>query len=436
MLLARLLLWSGIFAGATAFVKAAYFGLVIFLAAILPPEAYASFGLLYAAQTAIGMFGGAGVQETTIGQLRRTAGDERDQLYRDGFGLFYLSAAAALAAIGSIIVGGGYGSELTLTAIVSALFLGALNAAAVLQASFMRLEERHAASLAYSCGVPLLSCAGSVTAVYLKGDVEAVFAGGAISGLAGMVFLRFVGLTSVSGLPTWSRVWAKAHALLPFVGIALFGWISGYGVSFFIDGIFEPIEVAHYTFLLTAASVAQMAATAMNMTWSPRFYRMFLESSVEDAEMHSRRFFTLQAWGLGLLAAVVIAALPWVARGIGGHLDAYAQMRLELTLLFAGYLLSIPWWHAQNYFLVANEGTELMRIVLWTGVVGLATWITSMLVLGAIGIYIGFLLQVGIRSVAAWMYARTRWSASPPWVAIAAAVAITFVGLAAPAHAG
>jgi O-antigen/teichoic acid export membrane protein len=432
--LGRLLVWSGVFASATALVKAAYFAFVIYLAAVLPPEAYALFGLLYALQTAIGVFAGVGVQESTIGRLGASATlDDRQELYRTGFGLFFISGAVAVVvlAVGAASVIAGE-RNITILAISSALLLGLINASSALQAGFLRLDERHLASIVYSCGVPLVSCAGSFAGFYSDGSVEAIFAGGLVSGAVGLLALRFAGLRPFSGSPNWPRAKAQASGLLPFAAIAIFGWFSGYGINFVIRGVFEAIEVARYTLLLTAASVAQMAATAMNMAWSPRFYRMYLGSATRDAELHSRRFFAVQAWALGLLAAVVIAILPWAAGGIGGYLAAYGGMRLEMALLFSGYLLSIPWWHAQNYFLIANEGASLMRIVIWTGVAGVGAWGVSMFILGEIGIYMGFVFQIAMRSIAAWIYARERWQVSPPWLSISAGIGLPFAALWTP----
>jgi hypothetical protein len=286
--------------------------------------------------------------------------------------------------------------------------------------------ERNGQSVAFSAGLPMLACVGSLAGLAVSRSVESVFAGGVVGAavaISAFVFLRLGALTPPR---EWSVSAGEVRALIPFSAIAVFGWLSGYGMTFVISTVFEPPAVARYTFLLTLASLAQMVASAMNMAWSPRFYHLYLSRGNAQAQEPSARFFRLQAYVLGVLAAMASTALPWVTQVAGGNLQLYGSLQTELTFLFVGYVLSIPWWHAQNYFFINNRGTQLMHIVVATGCLGTSLWIAGMLMFGEAGIYFGFLLQVAVRSAVAACYARRLWHAVPPWPTVAVASALPF----------
>lgn len=432
MRLRQIIVWSGAFSAASALVKAAYVGLIIVLAAMLPPGLYANFGLLYAAQTAMGTFAGVGAQEVTIGRLKGYATEiRRDLLFRKAVALFYVTTVLAFVSIG-IVVLVSVPESIALKTTSLALLLGAINAFALLQSALLRIDERYAASLTYSAGVPLFSCAGSAMGLMLSRSIDAVFLGGVLGGAFAIGILGLQRRGYAGGSPCRYALWSDIRSLAPFAVMAVFGWMGGYGITFVVNAIFDSVDVAQYTFLLTVSAVAQMVATATNMVWSPRFYRLFLEATPGSAEQQSHRFFRLQAMCLGGLGALVVGALPWVAVSVGGHLTAYGSMQLELALLFAGCVAVVPWWHTQNYYLVTNQGARLMRIVIWTGVGGLVVWIVCMLAFGPLGIYIGFVIQAAFKSVGAWLGARKEWGVSPPWAAIGSALAVTFMGMVIP----
>lgn len=432
-MLKRVIAWGAVFSASAALVKAAYMGLALFLAAVLPPTAYAGFGLLYAAQTAMGAFAGVGVQETTIGRLKEYMGEQhRNGLFTDAVKLFYVTAVLALMSAGVVLMVVEKSAAVTAVAILAALLLGIITAFAAMQAALIRLKEQHAASLAYSAGVPLVACVGSAIGIWLAGTLESVFVGGLVAGLIGIGVLAAVRHGYAGAWPRWQGLRRDLLLLAPFAVMAFLGWLSGYGIIFVINDAFESVYVAHYTFLFMVSSVSQMVATSMNMVWSPRFYRLFIDGSFEGAERQNQKFFLIQAVCLGGIGAISVAALPWFANGIGGHLEAYGDMRLELALLFAGYVAAVPWWHTQNYYFVANQGARLMRVVMWMGAVGLSVWIVCMLAVGPLGIYVGFAAQAAVKSLGVWADARRQWLVSPPWAAIVLAMVLVFVGMTVP----
>jgi O-antigen/teichoic acid export membrane protein len=220
--------------------------------------------------------------------------------------------------------------------------------------------------------------------------------------------------------------------LAPFIIITIFGWLSGYGMNFIINLKFEPLHVATFTVLFTVSSVSQMIASSLNMVWAPRFYQLFNEGAMDQAEFRNRYFFSLLAGVLGVVGCLSVALLPWITGLVGGNLSHYGNFRLELAFLMAGYIVSISWWYGQNYYHVAGYGVQLMYLSIWSGGSGLALWVVCMIALGPVGIFVGFALQMAIKAGAMWGMGNKYWRLRPPWSAITIGCALTFAGLLFP----
>jgi O-antigen/teichoic acid export membrane protein len=214
--------------------------------------------------------------------------------------------------------------------------------------------------------------------------------------------------------------------------MGIFGWLSGYGMNIIIDIRFDAFHVATFTFLFTAASMSQMIANSLNMVWTPRFYQLFNEGVMDQAETQNRFSFSLLAITLGVVGGLGVAFLPWVTGLVGGNLSHYGDFRVELAFLMCGYIVCISWWYGQNYYHVAGYGSALLHLSLWSGGVGLVLWVICMMVLGSVGIFIGFALQMTIKAVAMWVVGNNRWRLRPPWLAIMIGCSIIFVGLLFP----
>jgi hypothetical protein len=145
---------------------------------------------------------------------------------------------------------------------------------------------------------------------------------------------------------------------------------------------------------------------------------------VAELERRNLRFFTLQGSILGITGALFLMGLPLITDAIGGNLLAYRGLTTELCILFAGYAVAIPWWHTQNYYLVHNRGAELMKVVVATSLLGLVAWAVAMWVLGVIGVYLGFMLNMLIRSVGALAWGRRYWALRLAWRGPAIALAL------------
>jgi O-antigen/teichoic acid export membrane protein len=417
------------YGGTAALLKGIGFVLFLWLARSLSVEDYATFGLYYALQTGIATLAIAGIGESVVGLLKEHEPPPmRAKLFGAANAVFALMGAASIGMaillfglLAQPTTGSTYGVALVIV-------VGMLTAFLSLQAGLVRLEERHLATLSLSFVGPLAGLAGGFIGFLNEQSVSAFFLGSAVGlslsvlvlGMYGIGFYGFVGRMRETS-PILLRI-------APFIGITFLGWLSGYGNSYFIKALFEPSDVATFTFAFTLASIMQLVASSLNQVWGPRFYRIVHKKPLEDVERENRRFFRWQGIAMGLAGGMVIAIFPSAIDVIGGNLIAYRGIQAELLLLFAAYVVLIPWWHCQNYFLVHGKGQELMRVVLRTSVMGVFSWLLLMWFLGPLGIYLGFLVQMLMRMSGLVISAKEHWPVTIAWDGVAAALVLLGAG--------
>lgn len=427
----RVIYWMALFTGANLGVKGAQALVVLLLASVLSPSDYAAFGILYALQAGVAAFAIIGLLETTAARLRtHPSGRRRIVLFRRMSGLFTVTMPLAFFMVVPLVL--LEMGAVNLMSLVSAILLGAVTGFGVLQAGFHRIGHHYAASLLSSAGIPFCGLIGLIIGGWWSCDLKLAFTLGLAGVLIALVTLIAKGQVWLGSVPPLRCVRKEIHFLGPFLIMAIFGWLSGYGMNFFIDLRFEPLQVATFTFLFTAASVSQMIANSLNMVWAPRFYHLFNYGAMDEAESRNRFFFTLLAAALGAVGCLTVALLPWITGLLGGNLAHYGDFRSELAFLMAGYVVCISWWYGQNYYHVSGYGLALMRLSLWSGGAGLALWIICMIALGEFGIFVGFALQMAIKSGAMWAAGNKHWRLRPPWTAIMIGCVLTFSGLLFP----
>ncbi len=409
-----LVFYAGLYGGASIVVRLAGFALSFVLARTLSISEYANFGLLYSLQQGVATFALAGIVEAVIGLLNeyRLRG-QLSSLFSSA-NLAMLSVAAATA-LGSVAVWAVLLRSIDAATYVSALGCGLLLAIASYQSQVVRLEERHLWSFLLTLVPSLGVSAGAFIAFCLYPTVSAFYRGGALGALTCLGFVwadRDSHSRSGANLIEIRRILRRAA---PFMGVAFLGWLSGYGNNYVISAVFRPAEVAKFTFSLTLFSLMLLIANSLNQVWSPRFYRVLHEQPYEEVERRNTSFFRLLSCSLGAAGGLVVLLFPWAMQFAGGHLSAFRSLGLQVGLLFAGSVLLTPWWHCYNHFLAHGIGVAVLNITLVTSAVGLCVWVALMLLLGPIGIYIGFPAQMMLRSLGIVMLARRRWPVRISW---------------------
>ena len=410
-------------------------GMMVFLwlAKALPVQEYAEFGLLYALQSALATLAIAGLIEAVIGLHRYD-----DSSAASGAKLF--AAANVLSSVMSVVTAAAVAALFLLTAdannwspltLLWVVLSGILLAISTLQSALVRLREQHWASLLLGSVAPLAGLLVGAVSFGWLGSLSAYFFGTAC-GLA--VVLLVCGTREVGTWSFRSDAYECRYLLMrvaPFTLVAVLGWIAGYGNTWLVKFFYADREVARFAFAYTVSSILQLVATALNQAWNPRFFRLLQTEPAATVERRCQQFSLLQGLALGVVGAVILLALPPVLSRLGGNLLSYRAMTMELLLLFAAYAVSVPWWHAQNYFYAHGKGADLMNLSILSTLAGCGLLLLSVWCFGVIGFYIGFLMQMLARTISAAIWARRRWQIKVAWQGALAASVLLLGGAGA-----
>lgn len=412
----RSLSWYAIaYAGTGIAQKGFGFLLALWLAHTLSKDDYARFGLLFALQSGLTAFAMAGIAEVVISFLATHQGDaSRARLFRSANTVFValsllLAVVAALVYVFYLRHNGVH--WLWFACVVAG---GVLAAQFLLQSNFVRLEEKHSEAILFGFAAPMAGLAGAAAAFAIWRDVGSYFLGFAVASALMLAGVRAAGIGNFRVSQGREEVDPIRKAIAPYMGVAALGWLSGYGNIWVVEALFPARFVAEFTFAYTLSAILQLAANAMNQVWSPRFFNIVHTAAAAEIDRQNMRFYRFQGLVLGVLSAIIVVGLPYLLKLLGGNLAQY-DIADGLAWLFAGYAVTIPWWHAQNYFLVHGEGGRLMRIVVVTALLGMGAWFAAMLIFGSGGIYLGFFLLMLFRSIGIWFVARRFWAISLPW---------------------
>lgn len=422
-----------LFLGSALMLRGIAFALSLWLARSLSVFDFARWGLLYAVQTGLTAFGTVGIVEAVISlQSRQRGPTERLRLYSAAVPVFHISAAVSALIAMSLLGAMWPRFREDLFAIITAVASGVLLAYALLQSQLIRLDEKHIDSLYFSFGMPFVGLLCSGAALSFRGTVESFYIASTLGLLLAMGLCR-AGRVGYSGESAGRAERIEIQSRIPpYLVIALFGWLSGYGNNLVIGAFFEAEQIARFTFAMSVGTMLQLIATSLNQVWGPRFYRIIHSESFAEVERKNRHFFALQSIGLGCIGGAILALLPAVLPALGGNLAYYSTMRWELFFVMIAYVCLTPWWHCNNYYLAYDKGRNVRDIVLVTSAIGLGAWLLLMYSLGELGIYAGFFVQMLIRSVGIFLFARRNWDVKMVWPSIAAGGLIVFGGLLFP----
>ena len=403
-------------AGGAALQKGLGFVLFIWLAHALPVADYARFGLLFALQSVLIAAATSGISESLVLAIQSLpATSNRRRLLDAANGVFLFLVFGALVGAGTLYVLFVKPPLSQISELAFVLISGAIAAFFTLQAANVRLEERHWAAVGLSVLAPLIALSTAFIGFLVTRSVIGFFAGLMVGSLASVAVFRYRQVGHFGFQLRWSET-ARLRTQVPaFLSIAMLSWMSGYGITYAVQMLFDVADVAKYTFLFTISAILQLVATAANQVWTPVFYRLYLAADFVLLESHARKFYLFQSFVVGLMGAIILNIMPVVIDLGGGNLTNYENLTWELYWLFVGYAVCTPWWHTQNHFVVEGFGQELNRIVLVSSLVGLVAWAGLVAAFGMLGVYAGFAAQMLLRSAMAQYRAMRNWNTPFLW---------------------
>ena len=415
-----------IYALAGSFQKGVGFVVFMWLATILSVKEYADFGLQYAVFTAIAAIAGSGITSAVVALLNEYSSDsKRKTLFAaTGSTFLVLSFVSILISLVLFLFFGQIFNNIFDLLIV--LMSSILTSYYVLQSILVRFNESHFESLVLSFAPQLIG--------YFSGFIFVLFYKTSISFFWGTLVGQMISLSIFSFKQIYfygfsneiKLITLLLRRLIPYTLIAIIAWFLGYGNTFFVDYLFEKKVVAIFVFLYTISSILQLVATSMNQVWSPRFFKLFKDISTKEIENKYLKFTFFQGFVIGGVGLLLIVLVPFMGY-FNESYKIYVDSKTELFYLFAGYVVSIPWWHAQNYFFVENEGKLLLKITAISGLIGFVSWLFLMNMFGVYGIYLGFFVNTLLRSLIIFSVANIKWGVKFDFKGILCGIALLLI---------
>lgn len=403
------------------------FVVLLWLAAHFSTSDYALVGLLLAIQTGVAAFAGSGVIEALLGELRLDPA-RRARSFQAALKVFALLIVVSLLLVGVAIPFISAFLNVSALDVLIVALSGILTAFFLVQSQLARLEERHSVSTWLSAVPPLLGLIIGLGLVFVVGTVSAFFVGIFLGLAASLLIFRgkYLGLGQSVSVNLEARIMARRS--VPFIAIAILSWLTGYGANYIINPVFSDVESSRFTFAYTLSSGMQLLATSANQVWNPRFFKLIHEQTLAELERASARYFV---W-LGLLLGVAGAGLL-VAAALLQHafpsLAQYRNLSTELFFLLSVYALSIPWYHAQNYYFSHAEGARLLRLIIYSNLLSMAAWGPLIWWFGLFGMYAGFPLQMMMRIIFVCGWSAKKWRIGFQWQGTALAICFLLAGL-------
>jgi len=415
--------YSFLYSSSSIVVKILGFFLFLWIAKDVSVTDYGIFGLLYAIQTGITTFSIAGINEVIIGKVKQYKSFNKMRLLfaKSLILFFFLSVLIVLVMILLYFFSSKISPDYTfLIVVITGILLGFTT----LQSQMLRLQEQHNDALSFHALVPLFGFLFAIVFFYFDKNIGSYF----IGQLFGIISIIVVAVINKKAMITFrmdKNIKLTINSLFPFLFIALLGWMSGYGNNLIINKLFAVEDVAKFTFLMTIASTIQLVASSLNMVWSPKFYNMVHTMQIGYVEQQNKFFYTIQSLCLGVFSALILILFPMIFVYFN-DLTVYSHSSFELMFLFLGYILLPIWWHCSNYYLSFNMGKELRDIVIITSIIGIFLWILLMHICGEIGIYIGFFVQMLVRSFWIYIQSKKHWKLNVSYEGIFIGLFITY----------
>lgn len=195
--------------------------------------------------------------------------------------------------------------------------------------------------------------------------------------------------------------------------MALVGWLGGYGLVTVVAMVFDVVEVATYTFLMSRSVVLQVLGASLNSVWAPEFYRLYNLGELGLAEERAQFVYKGLATFMTLAACLVLLMLPimtWVAPSLGQYLNE----PLKLAMLLLGYVLLIPVWHANNYFYVTKARQALLWSTVLPTLIGLPLLLVLACTFGDVWFYVGYATWSLLRALTSFAFAQRIIAISSP----------------------
>lgn len=386
-------------------VKAASVLIILSIAIFLDANEYSKFGVYYAVITGVSVVVQSGALEigATIGigskLLHRPAMQNLALVY-DQLVLF-LTILCILPLVIIICFDKGESAN-HVTAVLACAIIGLSVSLGSIKSNLCRmLEDNYEAAKELSISALVTAIGMLVGAICTKSAIGAVYYS-ALLGFLSLIITKKVSLSDVMHLNKINKALDSVPLIksiyINYLMISLLGWLGGYGINIAAALLVDPGVVGAYTFIYTVTSALTMVAAIVNNIWLARFLNLGENKSSYRDDANRKVFLTeiFFAFLVGIFMLMLLKYFPTqlnleVVKGL-------INKPIEISLLIATIIISVPSWQMQNYYTSEGLAAEYRSVVVSSSVFALIVWIALMQFNGEFGVYVGAFVSALIKT--------------------------------------
>jgi hypothetical protein len=179
--------------------------------------------------------------------------------------------------------------------------------------------------------------------------------------------------------------------------VSVFGWLAGYGMSLVAAILTEKTIAAEYFMIYTIAASAGMVAAAINNAWAPIYMSQSTQGLLDEVDkigkLYRFELIILTLYSIFLIGVVRVLAEIYTHNS----LSVISNNLIEFSLMLSSVSLGVPWWVYQNHYTINGASTKYRENVTKIGLCGIVVWQFCILILGGLGLYVGFFVNAFLK---------------------------------------
>lgn len=401
-------------------------GSLLYVISQLSKPAYGELALLISIQQLLALLCVGGLMEAIMGRYKSADPPQtRPVLWNRTWLAYAWSAVTAIAlAVGVFPLVNHWLPTLSWGAYSVALVAGLTFGAVALEAGMYRVAGDHLSS-ALSRGVPAsLGFVLAAVAVSIRHEAFVYFAGLiAGAGIGRVCVAPLLPKRRPPSVPHHTQVNELIRASIPYLIVALCGWLSGVGLNFIVAHYVALADIANLSFILSILGALSLIPYAVNQAWYPR---MMVYAGKADASRLATMNMAVSGGTTLLLGMLTYMVVSFFHEFLAlGKLLHYADIHAEFAVAALSFAFLAMHYTSDGYFLIKRAGSVLMALVALTSIATATVVVFLVAKFGPWGAYVGIVALALSRGLAELMYARRAWNVRCNWFAAAWLAALT-----------
>ncbi len=413
--------WGLIFTFFNGLSKLIQLLLIIYLGANLDEKNFGVFSLLISFQFGVMTFGSAGINENLITYMSKNQSDDLKLINSRTNSVFLIISLFASIIFLLIYYFLNQINDFKYL-IFFPISIGLIMSYSIYTSSALKLEQKFIKALFFGPMALIILSSSMILTFVFKESLTYIFISGFLSILFFILLIIKIFNLSLNFINPL-KIKEDLNYIFPFIIIAIFGYLSGYGYNLISISFLSLEQIGIYSFLLTISTAPQILSSSLISIYSPKFYKLYLNNNHTSALKSSNNFYFIIILS-SFLISLIIVSIIFVSRYLEFPLNKYSEFYFYSSLILSGYLLAIPFWYNSMIIYIKKMNKEYMNSIILSGIIGLIIWILLTYFFNENGLYIGFLLQVLIKSLLLEIYIPKEWKNKTIWLYTIASVII------------